>query len=145
MRCDEQDAFYKLIMKTQSFKILIANHDQAISLTVSTILRRQGHTVEVVQNGKEAINLVTIKPDYFEVLIADHDMPLVSGLEVADHLRKNGYQVKIIVLSGSLTSELLKAQRNKLVDNILQKPFTPEDLSSALTGILGAWQGIVYA
>ena len=132
-------------MKTQFFKILIADHDQAISLTVSTILRRQGHTVEVVQNGKEAINLVTVKPDYFEVLITAHDMPLVSGLDVADHLRKNGYQVKIIVLSGSLTGELMGAYRNKLIDNILQKPFTPENLATTLTGILGTWKGIVYA
>ena len=132
-------------MKTQSFRILVADDDQNISFIVSTILRHQGHTVEVVQNGKEAIHLVTIKPDYFEVVITDHDMPLISGLEVADHLRKNGYQVKIIVLSGSLTSELVSAYRSKLVDNILQKPFTIENLSSALTGILDTWQGVVYA
>ena len=132
-------------MKTQSFRVLIADDDHNISFIVSTVLRRQGHTVEIAKDGKEAIELFTIKPDYFEVLITDHDMPLVSGLEVADHLRKNGYQVKIIVLSGSLTSELMSAYRNKLVDNILQKPFTLENLSCALTGILGTWQGVVYA
>lgn len=132
-------------MKTQTFRILVADDDQNISFIVSTILRHHGHTVEVVQNGKEAINLVTIKPDYFEVVITDHYMPLVSGLEVANHLRKNGYKVKIIVLSGSLTSELISAYRSKLVDNILQKPFTLVNLSSALTGILDTWRGVVYA
>src|SRR5271168_631720 len=109
-------------MKTKPYKILVADDDPMIRFIISTILRRQGHAVEVAENGKEAIKLFTLKPDYFNVLITDHDMPLVSGLELVCHLRKIGRQVKIVVLSGSLTCELMNAYRNKHIDRILQKP-----------------------
>ena len=132
-------------MKTQSFRVLIADDDHNICFIVSTVLRRQGHTVEIVKNGKEAIELFMLKPGYFNVLITDNDMPLVSGLELVDHLRNSEIQVKIIVMSGSLTMELVSAYRNKHVDNILQKPFTVEDLSSALNDILENWKHMAHA
>jgi CheY-like chemotaxis protein len=132
-------------MKTQPFKVLVADDDPIICSVVSKILRCQGHTVEVAENGKEAIKLFALKPDYFNVLITDHDMPLVSGLELIDHLQKNGARVKIIVMSGSLTTELLGAYRDKRVDNILQKPFTLKNLSSALEAVLRQREGLVHA
>lgn len=128
-----------------TFNILIAGDDHAISLIVSAELRRQGHTVEIAGNGKEAIELFILKPDYFNVLITDHDMPFVSGLEVVNHLCNSEIQLKIIVVSNSLTMELVSAYRNKRVDNILQKPFTLENLSSTLNGILENWRHMAHA
>ncbi len=132
-------------MKNQSFNILVADDDEAIRFVVSVILRRHGHTVEVVDNGNEAIELFALKPDYFDVLITDHNMPLVSGLELVHYLRKNGAQTRIIVISANLTSELISAYQNKCVDKILQKPFTQENLSFALNDILKQWKGTAGA
>ena len=132
-------------MKNLSFNILVADDDEAIRCVVSAILRRHGHTVEVVDDGNEAIELFTLKPDYFDVLITDHNMPLVSGLELVHYLRKSGVQTRIIVISNELTSELMSAYQNKRVDKILQKPFTPGNLSSALNDILRQWKSAASA
>src|ERR1700677_1721607 len=103
-------------MKAPPYNILMTEDDSAICLIVSIILRRMGHGVEVVRNGKEAIRLVTLKPDYFDIMLTDHDMSGGTSLEVVHHLRKNGFTGKIIVMSGSLTDDLIYAHRDKRVD-----------------------------
>lgn len=113
--------------------------DSAICLIVSVILRRMGHTVEVVRNGKEAINLATVKPDHFDIMVTDHDIPQGSSLEVVHHLRENGFSGKIIVMSGSLTDDLIYAHRDRHVDKILQKPFTLQNLSTTLGNLFSQW------
>jgi CheY-like chemotaxis protein len=132
-------------MKNRLFNILVADDDPAIRTCVSAILHRRGHTVDVVDNGNEAMNLFTLKPDYYDILITDHNMPMVSGLELVHYLRKSNVNTKIIVMSGSLTVELMNAYQNKRVDKILQKPFMLENLSSALNGILEQWNGLARA
>jgi len=127
-------------MKTNALNILVADDDEEIRSVVSAILRRRGHTVELVKNGDEAIKLFALKPGFFDVLITDHNMPLVSGLELVHHLRKSGVQTKIIVISGSLTEELLAAYQTKHVDKILQKPFMLENLASTLNDVLEQWK-----
>jgi len=127
-------------MKTKHFNIIVADADPEIQIVVSAILRRHGHTVEVVDNGKEAIELFALKPDFFDILITDHNMPLVTGLELVHHLRKSGVQTKIIVMSGSLTNELMSAYETKRVDKVLQKPVMLENLASTLNNILEHWR-----
>lgn len=118
----------------------MAEDDPAISLIVSTILRRLGHEVYVVADGKEAIVEFTARPDHYDILFTDHDMPLATGLELIKYLRANGFAGKIIVMSGSLSDELMQAYLARRVDKILQKPFTLEMLSTTLTDLLAQWR-----
>jgi len=126
-------------MRTRSFHILVVEDDPLISHLLNSILTRLGQKVEVASNGKEAIRLFTLKPDFYEILITDHSMPCVSGLELVSHLRKNDFGGKIIVISGSLTEELIVAYRAKRVDKILQKPFVPAELSCTFSVFLTEW------
>lgn len=127
-------------MKTDALNILVADDDEAIRFVVSASLRRVGHTVEIVNNGKEAIRSFDLKPNFFDVLITDHDMPEMSGIELVHHLCQNEVQTKIVVISGSLTDELIGEYKTKRVDKILQKPFMLENLSSTLNDLFEQWR-----
>ena len=124
----------------RSLNILVVDDDAPTCLVISTVLTRQGHTVEIANDGKEAISLFTNKPECFDVIITDHRMPLVSGLELVHYLRKNEFGGKIIVISGLLTPELLTEYRSKRVDKILQKTFSVSELSSMLSETFKTWQ-----
>lgn len=129
-----------LFMKNSPLNFLVADDDAVISRMVSTILARLGHHVDVVPNGKEAIVLFSQKPEFYDVLITDHSMPCVCGLELVQHLRKNDFSGKIIVMSGSLTEDLLVAYRGKRVDKILQKPISPGVLTESIRHMLEQWE-----
>ena len=119
----------------QPFSILLVDDDPSIRLAVESILKHLGHTVEVAMDGKEAIEAFTRGPEAFDLLITDHSMPHATGLELVRYLRANGFGGKIIVVSGSLTTELEALYRAKQVDKILQKPFTMERLRETLEEI----------
>ena len=115
----------------------MAEDDPTICLIIPMILRRLGHEVDVVRDGREAITEFTAKPQSTTTsCFTDHGMPVVTGLELVDHLRANGFNGKIVVMSGSLTDDLMYAYLAKRVDKILQKPFTLEMLSTTLSHLL---------
>ena len=112
------------LMKRRSFNILLVDDNPADCFLISTILKGARHNVEAVHDGKEAIKLFAMRPNDFDFLIVDHNMPLMSGLELVQHFRKNEFSGRIIVISGALTDELFLAYRAKRVDKILQKTST---------------------
>jgi len=118
--------------------ILLAEDDPSLRLMVATVLKHMGHKVQLASDGKQALYLFAQDPALCDVLITDHSMPVVTGLELVSQLRKDGFTGKIIVMSGSLTPELVAAYRAKHVNKILQKPFRIENLSSALGSLLEA-------
>jgi len=126
-------------MRARSFRILVVEDDPLISDLLKNILTRLGQKVEVAGNGQEAIRLFALKPYYYEIIVTDHTMPCVDGLELVSHLRKNDFEGRIIVISGSLTGELINAYKAKRVDKILQKPFVPAELSFTLNVFLTQW------
>lgn len=126
-------------MKGRLFNILLADDDPTDLILISAILQGMGHTIEAVTDGREAIKLFSAKPGYFEVLITDHQMPVVSGLELVQYLRQNEFGGKIVVLSGVPTEELTIAYGDKRVDKILQKTFRLDELSSILSATFDQW------
>ncbi|HWB58325.1 MAG TPA: response regulator [Chthoniobacteraceae bacterium] len=127
-------------MKSYSHNILVAEDDPTISLVVAIILRKLGHKVEVVDDGREAIVAFDARPDHYDIVFTDHDMPEVSGLEFIDHLRAKNFGGRVIVMSGSLSDDLMHAYLAKRVDKILQKPFTLEMLSTSLGELIQQWR-----
>jgi CheY-like chemotaxis protein len=101
--------------------------------------------VDAVSDGAEAIALFTARPDHYDILITDHSMEDVSGPQLIDHFRAQGFAGKIIVMSGSLTDELMHDYLTKRVDKILQKPFTTEMLSSTFRDLLEQWKDEIDA
>lgn len=84
---------------------------------------REGHEVYTASNGVEAYELfLDIKPD---VVLTDHHMPEMNGLDLILVLRKLGYQVPVILLSGGST--YIHGFLEEII--ILKKPASHKKLS----------------
>ena len=79
-----------------------------------------GHTVNVANDGLEAI--AHIKAAQFDVVIIDHQMPQITGLELVRYLREKEYSGKIFIFSGALSSEIIKEYEALKVDAVATKP-----------------------
>lgn len=113
---------------SRSLRILIADDDRDSALTLSLLLRQEGHDVRSVHSGREAMKAVRdFDPD---VVLLDIAMPLLSGWEVARMIREQfGRRVTLIGISGKY---------NHSADNILSemvgfdhyvlKPYDPQTL-----------------
>jgi CheY-like chemotaxis protein len=77
-------------------------------------------------------------PDRYQVLMTDHLMDKVSGLELVDQLRKTSFQGKIVVLSAYLTGDLEASYRKFGADKFISKPFDLADLRNAVAEIVAS-------
>jgi CheY-like chemotaxis protein len=68
----------------------------------------------------------------FDVIITDHNMRRMNGLELVRRLRVREFAGKIIVLSAHLTKENIQAYEELQVDMMLAKPFDVEELQLAM-------------
>jgi CheY-like chemotaxis protein len=111
--------------------ILLAEDGRETQAVVRQILEGEGFMVQAVANGKEAIDALT--GGRFHAAILDLGLPILSGLEVLRHLRAEGMQLPVIVMSGR-HDQALKAV-GEGAQGYLVKPFTSE----ALREHIGRW------
>ncbi|MEP1353800.1 MAG: response regulator [Tateyamaria sp.] len=99
-----------------------------------TILQRQleqiGMGVVTCANAKEALEQL----DQIDLVLTDHNMPGMDGLELAEAIRATGSEVPIILLSSN-TTYAANDPGAKCVRAILQKPLPRADLFSHLQSV----------
>lgn len=116
---------------TAALRLLVVDDEPVISKLVSTLLRRQGHQLVLVQQGQEAWEHISKAPRDFDALIMDLNMPGLSGLEVARRARQLGFNRPILVMSGHVTTEDRRELERLGITSIIQKPFSAEDFTTA--------------
>jgi two-component system, chemotaxis family, chemotaxis protein CheY len=96
-----------------------------------------GHRVLAATNGKEGLELWSAhSPD---LVIIDIFMPVKEGLETIQELRRKRPDVKIIAISGAPTGVLVLNMAKELgAQEVLHKPFLPDEISSAVAKLLVA-------
>jgi CheY-like chemotaxis protein len=115
----------------QVLRILYADDLHELRDWARASLSREGHGIECVDDGATALDRVESQPRY-DLVITDHHMPNMNGLEFVTKLRERGYPGKIMVFSSEL-SETVAHQYNDLkVDRILYKPVIPSILRKTL-------------
>ena len=119
----------------RSLRILVAddNHDTVLTLTM--LLRDEGHEVEGVYSAAEVILAVRrMRPD---AIILDIEMPLMSGYALAREIRNifGEHGPLLIAISGKWTSPSDRRLAEELgFDHHLAKPADPNTLFSLLSG-----------
>ena len=98
---------------------------------------RDGHQIECADDGEVALAHLIATPDY-DLLITDHCMPVMDGLELVTHLRTRKFQGKIIVFCSELSATVAAEYRALQVDRILYKPIFPSVLRELLRELFPA-------
>ncbi len=112
----------------KSLRVLYADDMRELRQLLEVVLSRDGHRVDTVHDGDVALETIQANPGVYDVIITDHHMPTVSGLELVARLRGLNYQGKIIVFSSELSEEVDGTYRHYKVDFILPKPVFPSEL-----------------
>ena len=126
----------KKTISTSARKILVMDDEQAIRKVVGKMLSHLGHTVELAENGEEAVDfykqaLTGDQP--FDIVILDLTVPgAMGGREAIDLLREIDPDVKAIVSSGYSQDQLLAEYRQYGFSGVVSKPYVLRQLESAI-------------
>ena len=120
-----------------SHKILIADDEPNIVISLEYLMKRAGHEVLVARDGQEAID--TLRRERPRLVLLDVMMPKKSGFEVCQELRADES------LKGTLVLMLTAKGRETDVDKglgvgadaYMTKPFATKDLVAKVAEMLG--------
>jgi DNA-binding response OmpR family regulator len=124
-----------------ALNILLAEDERSVAFSISFAVKADGHSVEIVSDGEDALSELTRKPGWFDLLITDHSMPRMNGVELVKRLRDTAFRGKIVVLSAHLSAANVAAYAALGVDMMVPKPFDVHELRAAITR-LGRGEGM---
>jgi len=112
-------------------RILVVEDDPSARESIILLLRIDRHTVTEARDGKEALELVGRQS--FDLVLLDYAMPGIQGWEVALNIRRISPALPILMVTAYL--EKLSGI-DKPVNAVLGKPFTMDELRSAIAKLL---------
>ncbi|MBT2615236.1 MULTISPECIES: response regulator transcription factor [Bacillaceae] len=117
-------------------RIVIAEDQRMLLGALGSILDLESD-MEVVgkaSNGEEAMNLVNqLKPD---ICITDIEMPVKTGLDVAEEIKEQGHQCKVIILTTFARPGYFERARKAEVGGYLLKDSPSEELANSIRVIM---------
>ena len=118
-------------MENSVNKILVADDDENILSSLSSVLSLEGYDVVTASNGEETLS--KIKKESPDLLILDLMMPEMDGASVAFDLnsKSSGKKIPIIIVSGLVLEDHANARAfgtNSTNSFFLKKPFEINEL-----------------
>lgn len=119
-------------------RILYADDMRELREVARIALSREGHLIECVGDGQQALDRVTADPTAYDLVITDHHMPHVNGIELVTRLRGLPYHGKILIFCSELSPVVSETYHRLNVDRILYKPVFPSELRQVLADLFAA-------
>jgi DNA-binding response OmpR family regulator len=113
-------------------QILVVEDEKAIAHMIAMVLGGPASKVVSARSGWEGLIKIGAAAQPFDVVITDHRMPRMTGLEFVRQLRKQDFAGKILVLSAHLADEDIQAYEDLRVDMMMSKPFDFDELQQAM-------------
>jgi DNA-binding response OmpR family regulator len=117
-------------------RILIVNDDEDLVEMCRLLLEAKGHLTNAVIHPERASLLELVRDFQPQLVLLDLVMPDVTGEEVVEWLRSEPDLPSPAILIASALADGPGLVRHLRVDGFLPKPFTAEELSSAVDAIL---------
>jgi two-component system, OmpR family, response regulator len=117
-------------------RILLVEDDPALGEQVAHGLREEYHTVDVVTDGRTALDytLLLIRETY-DVVILDVVLPGCDGMEVCRRWRTDGVRAPVLMLTARREVEDRVQGLDVGADDYLSKPFVFEELLARLRAL----------
>ena len=127
-----------------TLKVLVVDDEPGICSGISRILRNfnvgypfmdEDFTFDVKEasTGEDALDM--IHKDQIDIILLDNKLPGMDGIEVLEQIKKENLDILVMMITSYASLDLaVKATQNGAY-NFVPKPFTPQELKSAMENI----------
>lgn len=122
--------------RAAALRILYADDLRELREVTRLSFTRDGHQIECYPDAMSALARVTEDSTY-DLVITDHHMPGMSGLEFVRQLRRLQFAGKIMVFSSELSPAIAADYQTLGVDRIIYKPVFPSALRQVMAELFG--------
>ncbi len=119
-------------------RIMVVDDDATVSDVVGRYLVRDGHQVDCVQDGYEALRRIEREPP--DLIVLDLMLPGIDGLEVCRRIRER-WPIPVVMLTalGEETNRVVGFETG--ADDYVTKPFSPRELALRVRSVLRRARG----
>jgi two-component system chemotaxis response regulator CheY len=111
-------------------RVLYVDDMRELREVATLALTRCGHKVDSAPDGRDALEMIVADPTAYDIVISDHHMGGMNGLELVIKLREIKYPGKIAIVSSELNDDVEEEYRSHGVGRILYKPVALSELRS---------------
>ena len=132
----EKEQAYTVQAPMGTERILFIDDEELLVEWGQTTLERLGYMVTAMTNSKEALELFASDPSRFDLVITDHTMPGITGLQFAKELLKIRSDIPIILCTGHSETVSPDIAREAGIREYLMKPLAKQEMAQAIRRVL---------
>ncbi|MBN2041921.1 MAG: response regulator [Spirochaetes bacterium] len=123
-------------VKKGTESILVIDDEQEIINYIQRMLTSAGYSVTGFSDAVMALDSIKSNHNKYDVIITDQTMPVITGLEIAKQLAKEGIDIPLILVSGFFESSIEKEAREIGISELIAKPVNTRQLTGAIHRVL---------
>jgi DNA-binding response OmpR family regulator len=122
-------------------RVLVADDDPVMTHLLTRILKQQRCEAVVANDGREAYRILQTD-SRFRAAIVDMSMPFLEGMDLIHYMRSERrlMRIPIMMITAEQNINLMADSFSAGATAFLPKPFTPEQLESAVQMLIGSNQ-----
>jgi len=121
-----------------SLKILVVEDNLINQKITKSFLVRMNHTVTIVNNGKEAVDI--FEKEYFDCILMDIQMPVMDGIQATKSIREKEKIKKTNIPIVAVSANLMVEEETKIIDagmnDFIPKPINEAQLKNVLSNVI---------
>ncbi len=116
------------------FNILVAEDDASTRQLMEAVLRENGFSPVLAQNGLEALDIM--EKQHIDLIVTDIMMPGLSGYQLTEQLRDAGYTLPILMITAKESMKDKKKGFLAGTDDYMTKPVDDEEMILRIKALL---------
>jgi len=111
-----------------NINVLLVEDNEINQEVALAILKKVKIEAVVANNGKEAVNIFLSKPNYFNIILMDLQMPIMNGYEATTVIREHDKDIPIIALTAAAMVEDREKVLSVGMNDHLPKPINSNEM-----------------
>lgn len=124
------------VLFLNGMKILLVEDEEKLADALSRGLKLKGYAVDVVHDGKKALNRISLHRTDYDLVILDLMLPSMDGQEICKTAREWGVTTPILILTARSETDRKVELLLSGADDYLVKPFSFEELAARVHALL---------
>jgi two-component system, sensor histidine kinase and response regulator len=128
----------------EKLKVLVVDDEPGICSGIKRILSKHsvgfpfmdyniGYEVLETHNGEDAVKILEV--DVPDIILLDNKLPGMPGIDVLEHINKRRLETVVLMITSYASLELAVRATNQGAHDFIPKPFTPQELRSAIESV----------
>lgn len=122
----------------KQYTILLVEDQEMVRDLVTEILEDEGFKIITAYNGLNALEVTKEYSEPIDMMLTDVIMPEMNGRELAEKMKVEKSELKILFMSGYTGEEMRNRGVLEPGTNFIQKPFTPDALVDKVREVLNS-------